>query len=120
VTASSSLAGGLGYQSGWTDPVNGRVGMGARWYDPPAGGFTTRDSVAAGNPFGYGGDDPLGMTDPSGHMATAATGGGCLTAACAAKLTREPPAGPELDLVSAAIPAPAGPPLAATTPTATT
>ena len=60
VTASAGLAGGLGYQSGWADPAAGLVHMGARWYAPGAGQFTTRDTVAvspvpdpaAANPFG--------------------------------------------------------------------
>ena len=97
VTASSGLAGALGYQSGWTDPVTGRVDMGARWYAPQAGGFTSKDSAqvnpvpasAAANPFAYVGDNPLGATDPTGHMLVAAGGGGCANAACAAQLTRE-------------------------------
>ena len=49
--------------------------MGARWYDPAAGDFTSRDTVtvspdpdpAAGNPFAYAADEPLDLTDPTGH-----------------------------------------------------
>jgi hypothetical protein len=53
--------------------------MGARWYDPQAGDFTSRDTVvvspdpdpdpdpAAGNPFAYAADEPLDFTDPTGH-----------------------------------------------------
>ena len=49
--------------------------MGARWYDPAAGDFTSRDTVtvspdpdpAAGNPFAYAADEPLDFTDPTGH-----------------------------------------------------
>jgi RHS repeat-associated protein len=70
------MRGDLGYQSAWTDPVNGRVDMGARWYDPAVGQFTSRDTAgpspdpdsAAANPFAYGGDDPLTETDPTGHL----------------------------------------------------
>jgi hypothetical protein len=50
--------------------------MGARWYNPGAGDFTSADSVqvspvpdpAAGNPYAYAADNPLGGTDPTGHM----------------------------------------------------
>jgi hypothetical protein len=49
--------------------------MGARWYAPSAGDFTSADTVqvspdpdpVAGNPFAYAGDEPLDVTDPSGH-----------------------------------------------------
>ncbi len=83
VLGASSVAGHLGYQSGWTDPVNSRVHMGARWYDPAAGQFTSRDSVnvspvgesAAANPFAYAGDNPLSGTDPGGHKRVADTTG---------------------------------------------
>jgi RHS repeat-associated protein len=76
VTAGSGLAGNLGYQSGFTDPANAEVDMGARWYAPATGDFTTRDSAsvdpvpdsAAANPFAYAGDDPMTNTDPTGHM----------------------------------------------------
>ena len=50
--------------------------MGARWYSPGAGDFTSADTVqvspdpdpAAGNPFAYAADNPLTGTDPTGHM----------------------------------------------------
>jgi hypothetical protein len=49
--------------------------MGARWYAPSAGDFTSADTVqvspdpdpAAGNPFAYAADEPLDLTDPTGH-----------------------------------------------------
>jgi RHS repeat-associated protein len=71
-----SLSGHLGFQSGWTDPATGKVLMGARWYAPSAGDFTSADTVqvspvpdpAAGDPFGYAGDDPLDGVDPTGHL----------------------------------------------------
>ena len=82
VVSTTGMAGKLGFQSGWTDPANGRVSMGARWYDPAAGQFTSRDTAkvnpdpdsAAANPFAYTGDDPLTAIDPTGH-ATAMLGG---------------------------------------------
>ena len=49
--------------------------MGARWYDPDAGDFTSANTVhvspdpdeAAGNPFAYAADEPLDLVDPTGH-----------------------------------------------------
>ncbi|MFI9384800.1 LamG-like jellyroll fold domain-containing protein [Kutzneria sp. NPDC052558] len=75
VTATSSQAGRLGYQSGWTDSSTGKVDMSARWYSPQTGQFMNRDTAspdpmpnsAAANPFAYVDDDPLTRTDPSGH-----------------------------------------------------
>jgi RHS repeat-associated protein len=66
VTATHGImAGMLGFQSAWTDPASGKDLMGARWYNPAAGDFTSADSMqvspvpdpAAGDPFGYGGDN---------------------------------------------------------------
>jgi RHS repeat-associated protein len=84
VTTASGLAGNLGYQSGFTDPANSEVDMGARWYAPATGDFTTRDTAivdpvpdaAAANPFAYAGDNPMLTTDPSGHMIVEPGGGG--------------------------------------------
>ena len=77
VLSTTGMSGKLGYQSGWTDAANGRVHMGARWYDPAAGQFTSRDTAhvnpdpdsAAASPFAYTGDDPLTAIDPTGHLA---------------------------------------------------
>ena len=85
VTATTgTLLGQLGFQSGWTDPGTGKVAMGARWYAPSAGGFTSRDTVvnspvpdsASASPFGYVGDDPLGAGDPTGHSRSLGNNGG--------------------------------------------
>jgi RHS repeat-associated protein len=84
ITASSSLAGNLGYQSAFTDPATSQVHMGARWYAPGAGQFTSKDtttgnpvpSPAAVNPFAYAADNPLVNTDPTGDRPTGANGGG--------------------------------------------
>ncbi|HET9082145.1 MAG TPA: LamG-like jellyroll fold domain-containing protein, partial [Trebonia sp.] len=79
VTATTgTLAGQLGYQSAWADPATGKNLMGARWYSPGAGSFTSADTVpqsplpdpAAGNPYAYAAGNPLGNVDPSGHWAT--------------------------------------------------
>ncbi len=76
VTATTGTPVGLlGYQSAWTDAAAGKDLMGARWYDPSAGDFTSRDTVVvapdpdpvAGNPFAYAGDEPLDLVDPTGH-----------------------------------------------------
>ena len=73
------MAGMLGYQSAWTDPASGKDLMGARWYSPSAGDFTSADTVhvspdpdpAAGDPFAYAADNPLTYTDPTGHLISA-------------------------------------------------
>jgi RHS repeat-associated protein len=73
--ASGSMTGLLGYQSAWTDAASGKDLMGARWYDPGDGDFTSADTVsvspdpdsAAGNPFAYAADEPLDLVDPTGH-----------------------------------------------------
>jgi RHS repeat-associated protein len=75
VIAGGWMRGSLGYQSGWTDTNTSKVHMGARWYDPAAGQFTSRDTwtldpepnSASANPFAYVADNPLTGTDPSGH-----------------------------------------------------
>ena len=87
----------VGFQGGWTDPATRQVHMGARFYDPAAGQFLDQDQVATpaqgdpaagGDLHAYVDDSPLTGADPSGHMLTAAIGGGCATAACAAAITR--------------------------------
>jgi RHS repeat-associated protein len=73
--ASGSMTGLLGYQSAWTDATSGKDLMGARWYNPGDGDFTSADTVtvspdpdpAAGNPFAYAADEPLDLVDPTGH-----------------------------------------------------
>jgi hypothetical protein len=62
--------------------------MGSRWYWPASGGFTSRDTAAvspvpdsaAASPFGYVGDNPLGGTDPTGHMISGGDCGGNMAA----------------------------------------
>jgi RHS repeat-associated protein len=78
VTAASAppLPGTLRFQSEYTGTANGLVHMGARWYNPANGAFTSRDTAvvdpapdpAAANPFAYAGDNPLDGTDPSGNL----------------------------------------------------
>jgi len=77
LTATSGfMTGMLGYQSAWADPASGKNLMGARWYNPGAGDFTSADTVqvspdpdpAAGDPFAYAADNPLTGIDPTGHQ----------------------------------------------------
>ncbi|WP_305790283.1 LamG-like jellyroll fold domain-containing protein, partial [Symbioplanes lichenis] len=44
--ASSGTQSAAGFQGDWTDPDTGQVDMGARFYDPGTGTFTSRDTVA--------------------------------------------------------------------------
>jgi RHS repeat-associated protein len=79
---SGAMTGLLGYQSAWSDAATGKDLMGARWYDPAAGDFTSADTIqvspvpdiAGGNPFAYAADAPLDYTDPTGHMFMAPAG----------------------------------------------
>jgi RHS repeat-associated protein len=65
----------VGYQGNYTDPSTGLVNMGARWYNPATGGFTSNDAVSGsplsstvdGNPYAYADGNPLTGTDPTGH-----------------------------------------------------
>jgi RHS repeat-associated protein len=64
-----------GFQGDWTDPGSGLVWMGARWYSPSTGTFVSRDSYGGSlgvygalNRYSYGLNNPLGYTDPSGHV----------------------------------------------------
>ncbi len=65
----------VGYQGDYTDPDTGDVWMGARWYMPETGGFTSRDSVfgmlktpISLNRYTYGNGDPLEHFDPDGRF----------------------------------------------------
>jgi len=65
----------IGYQGDYTDGATGLVHMGARWYDPSTGAFTSNDtlngtplpSTADGNPYAYTDGNPLTNVDPTGH-----------------------------------------------------
>ncbi|MGW5658681.1 LamG-like jellyroll fold domain-containing protein [Streptomyces sp. NPDC003758] len=75
VSPTNTIAGHLGFQSGWTEPGTGDVGTASRWYNPGTGQFLNKDSVSldpvpnsvAANPFAYVDDNPLAGTDDSGH-----------------------------------------------------
>ena len=71
---STGSTGRLGFQGDWTDPDTGQVDMGARWYQPGTGTFTSRDSVnytsgdsILANRYTYGAGAPLDFDDPDGH-----------------------------------------------------
>jgi len=69
----SSSPYGWGAQSGYRQDGGsgqgdcGLVLMGARWYDPSIGRFTSRDSDLSQAPYAYCNGDPVNHTDPSGH-----------------------------------------------------
>ena len=75
--AGGTLTGSLGYQSQFTSPATGQVDMGARWYNPATATFGNKDTTAnkpvpdsaSASPFGYAADNPLTLTDPTGHSA---------------------------------------------------
>lgn len=87
VSAAAGTMPAAGYQGGYTDPATGLVDMGARWYDPGTAGFTSADTLLTANapgagtpattgnplagggpgPYGYAADNPLTVTDPTGH-----------------------------------------------------
>ncbi|MEU5941350.1 RHS repeat-associated core domain-containing protein [Micromonospora sp. NPDC047548] len=77
VTARSGDTGALGFQGDWTDESTGQVDMGARWYNPGTGGFSSRDDLdysggdsVLANRYTYGAGNPLGFVDLDGHYPT--------------------------------------------------
>ena len=74
VTGQTGALTALGYQGDYTDPTSGDVWMGARWYRPGTGSFTSRDTVfghlstpVSLNRYTYANGNPLGMWDPDGR-----------------------------------------------------
>ncbi|MFD1073583.1 RHS repeat-associated core domain-containing protein, partial [Longispora fulva] len=67
-TGGTGLQSALGFQGGWTDPASGLVQMDARWYDPAAGGFVSRDSLDARDRYGYTGGNPMSRVDTTGRF----------------------------------------------------
>jgi len=75
--------GALRFQADLTDAATGQVEMGARWYEPVLGRFSSMDPLfgeltdpASLNRFVYAGANPLTFTDPTG-LKKADGGGGC-------------------------------------------
>ncbi|PRW64745.1 LamG-like jellyroll fold domain-containing protein [Actinopolyspora mortivallis] len=65
----------LGFQGQFTDSDSGKVNMGARWYRPSTGTFTSRDtadldptSTTDANRYAYAGGNPLTRVDPQGYF----------------------------------------------------
>ncbi|WP_354430197.1 LamG-like jellyroll fold domain-containing protein [Streptomyces sp. FZ201] len=81
-TATNGTTPDIGYQSGWTDPDNGDVNMAARWYQPGTGAFASRDTWLLDpvsqqtNRYSYLDGDPIGGTDPTGHIRQHDSGSG--------------------------------------------
>ncbi|SDI48314.1 intein N-terminal splicing region/RHS repeat-associated core domain-containing protein [Actinokineospora alba] len=73
-TATVGAKRNVGFQGDWTAPDTGQVNMGARWYEPKSGSFTSRDTVDQGGPgsgglnrYVYGVGSPINGFDPDGH-----------------------------------------------------
>jgi RHS repeat-associated protein len=72
----------VGFQGQWTDPATGQVNMGSRFYQPSTGSFGNKDSAPASsgdNAYSYADDNPVTVTDPSGHAPSGSSGGGYIT-----------------------------------------
>jgi RHS repeat-associated protein len=67
VIAATGPAVHIGYQGQWTDPLTGQVNMGSRFYSPAHGNFLNHDTAPAGNPYAYADDNPVTVTDLTGH-----------------------------------------------------
>ena len=88
VTGSTGPGVQVGYQGQWTDPQSGQVSMGSRFYRPGTGGFTSKDtytgaeggtSAVSDNLYAYGNDNPVTVTDPSGHSPSGSSAGSAIT-----------------------------------------
>jgi RHS repeat-associated protein len=75
----------IGYAGGWTTTATGLSYLVARDYTPSTTSFTSVDPLVATTtaPYGYGAEDPVDVTDPSGQCVTifgvACLGGGSVT-----------------------------------------
>ncbi|HET9173514.1 MAG TPA: RHS repeat-associated core domain-containing protein [Actinospica sp.] len=87
--ASTGTAVQIGYQGQWTDPQSGQVNMGSRFYQPGTGAFTSVDTytgaqggkaAVSDNLYAYGDDNPVTVTDPTGHAPSTGSGDGDITA----------------------------------------
>ena len=73
-TATTGSNPSIGYQADWTDPTNGLVNMGARWYQPTTATFVSRDTnfgrldtPVSLNRYTYANNNPIGYFDPTGR-----------------------------------------------------
>jgi RHS repeat-associated protein len=68
----------FGFDGQYMDATTGLVNDRARWYEPPVGGFTTRDPAFASTDtaYTYAGDDPVNRSDPTGDCVS--TWFGCI------------------------------------------
>ncbi|MEU1390715.1 MULTISPECIES: RHS repeat-associated core domain-containing protein [unclassified Nonomuraea] len=80
VTAQTGAKSNLGYQSEYTDPDTGKANMHARWYQPGAGTFVSRDTTTLApapsvqaNHYTYANATPLTGADPTGHATEPST-----------------------------------------------
>jgi RHS repeat-associated protein len=88
ITATSGTMPAVGYQGQYTDPATGTTKMGARWYNPATGTFTSNDTITGSpvpptvspTPYGYVDGNPLTNADPSGHCSIAYAGFDCAVA----------------------------------------
>lgn len=77
----------VGYQGQWTNPVTQQVNMGARFYGPAQGAFANQDTftgsgngtAVSGNPHAYADDNPVSVTDPTGHAPAGKSAAGTVT-----------------------------------------
>jgi RHS repeat-associated protein len=67
VIATTGPAAGIGFQGQWTDPGNGQVDMGSRFYSPGKGSFQDQDTAPVGNAYSYADGNPVTLTDLTGH-----------------------------------------------------
>ncbi len=74
-SATSGTMPAAGDEDAYADPATGDTNLGARWYSPSTGTFTSNDLLAGApptaefnpSPYGYAANNPLINTDPSGH-----------------------------------------------------
>jgi RHS repeat-associated protein len=86
VLGTSGPAVQVGYQGQWTDPATGQVNMGSRFYQPSTGSFSGKDTAPAGggaavtdDAYAYADDNPVTVTDPTGHAPSGGSGAGYIT-----------------------------------------
>jgi RHS repeat-associated protein len=70
-SSGGAAPGGFGFAGEQWDSSTGLQYLRARYYDPTIGRFISRDPMSAipgwtGSPYGYGGGNPVNMTDPTG------------------------------------------------------